>query len=91
MAARNRPTQKQMQTLRRLAAERGQSFAYPETRGEASREIRRLLGAQRSHRSEVAEDRKAVGRASRESLDAVRVRDDEVQGYGSSATWKGRG
>lgn len=87
MAAGNRPTQKQLQTLRRLAAERGQSFAYPATRGQASREIRRLLGAQRSHRSEVAEDRKAVGRAMRDSLDATRVRDDEVQGYGSKCQW----
>ena len=43
MAAGNRPTPEQMTLLRRLAAERGQTFAYPSTAREASREIRRLL------------------------------------------------
>lgn len=88
MAAGNRPSPDQMKLLRRLAAERGQTFAYPSTGREASREIRRLLKTKRSHRSEVAADRAAVGRDAREALDGVIVRRDEVQGYGSSATWR---
>ena len=88
MASDDRPTPKQLATLRRLAAERGQSFAYPQTRRDASREIRRLLAAQRSHRSEVAADRDAVGRHAREQLASTRVRDDEVDGYGASAAWR---
>lgn len=90
MAASDPPTSKQLRTLRHLAGERGQSFAYPKTAGEASREIRRLLNAARSHPSELAADRAAVGRAASVALDAARVRDDEVEGYGSSATWRYR-
>ena len=88
MAAGNRPTQEQMKLLRRLAAERGQTFAYPSTGREASREIRRLLKTKRSHRSDVAADRAAVGREAREALDGAIVCRDEIQGYGSSASWR---
>jgi phage terminase large subunit-like protein len=88
MAAETRPTPKQMKLLRNLASERGQSFAYPSTSAEARREISRLLKTKRSHRSEIAADRAAVGREAREALDGALVRRDEVQGYGSSATWR---
>jgi hypothetical protein len=88
MAAGNRPTQEQMKLLRRLAAERGQTFAYPSTGREASREIRRLLKTKRSHRSDVAADRAAVDREAREALDGAIVRPEEIQGYGSSASWR---
>ena len=88
MASDDRPTPRQLATLRRLAAERGQSFAYPQTRRDASREIKCLLAAKRSHRSEVSADRCAVGRAAREALESTRVRDDEVEGYGASAAWR---
>ena len=88
MAAGNRPSPDQMKLLRSLAAERGQTFAYPSTGREASREIRRLLKTKRSHHGEVAADRAAVGRYAREALDGAIVRRDEVQGFGSSATWR---
>ena len=90
MAAGDPPTAKQLATLRRLAGERGQTFVYPQTRRDASGEIRRLLAAPRSHRAEIAEDRAHV-QFGRTELDAARVRVDEVEGYGSTARWKGRG
>ena len=39
------PTAKQLRALRSLALSRGQTFSYPTTKAEASREIQRLLRA----------------------------------------------
>jgi hypothetical protein len=46
------PTRKQLAYLRALATRTGQTFAYPRTAGQASREIRRLKAARRSPRRE---------------------------------------
>ena len=43
-----------------------------------------------AHDAEVAEDRARV-QSGRPELDTARVRPDEVEGYGSTARWKGRG
>lgn len=43
MAYSDRPTRKQLSLLRQLAVRRGESFAYPRTRGAASAEIKRLI------------------------------------------------
>ena len=47
-----RPTRRQLAYLRSLASRPGQTFAYPHTRGEASRETQRLEQAQASTRTE---------------------------------------
>jgi hypothetical protein len=83
-----RPTVKRLQLLRRLALERGESFAMPQTRAQASREIARLKARQRSTRTERAVERRQVSRDLGASGDAARVRDSEITGYGASASWR---
>jgi hypothetical protein len=84
------PTAKQLRLLRRLALERGESFATPKTRAQASREIGRLTTRRRSTRTERAVERKQVSRGLADSGDAARVRGDEITGYGANATWRGK-
>jgi hypothetical protein len=89
VAATDRPTPKQLAFLRELAVRRGETFANPQNRAQASREIKRLLGREASHRAEARSDGDAVTGTERARLDAARVRDDEIEGRGSSATWRG--
>ena len=87
MALTDSPTAPQLKLLRTLADRTGQSFAWPQTRGEASREINRLKGTRRSSRYERAEDRQAVTAARRGG--AAAVLDNEIVGYGGHARWRG--
>lgn len=85
------PTPRQLAYLRSLAARTGQTFAYPRTRQQASREIQRLKQAPPSLRTERSMEHKEIADAlARGPDDAARVRGDEVTGYGSTATWKER-
>jgi hypothetical protein len=85
----NPPTPKQLSYLRGRARGRGQSFAYPATFGEASREIKRLLRAKRTSPAERRRETRAVrDDMARFRGDGARVRPEELGGYGSSATWK---
>jgi hypothetical protein len=87
----DRPTRRQLAYLRSLASRTGQTFAYPHSRGEASREIKRLEQAQASTRTERSIERKDIADAiARGPVDGAAVRPDEVAGFGSSATWKER-
>jgi hypothetical protein len=83
-----KPSSKQLNFLRRLASEKGQTFTYPQTSGQASAEIRRLLGQTSSSHVERYLDRNAVSvmRAER-PYDATQIYADEITGYGSTATW----
>ena len=87
----DRPTAKQLAYLRSLANRAGQTFTYPRTRGQASREIQRLKQASRAHAPSA---RSSARRSPTRSPTARRTprasRDREVDGYGSSATWKER-
>lgn len=86
-----KPTRKQLNYLRALAQRTGQTFAYPQTMEDASNEIDRLKGVKATPRSDRRrelrdiQDDLATGRG-----DAARVRDNELSGYGSTATWAGR-
>ena len=86
-----KPTPKQLKYLRALAQRTGQTFAYPRTMEAASDEIDRLTGVKATPRTDrrrelrEVQDDLATGRG-----DAARVRDDELSGYGSTATWAGR-
>ena len=84
------PTPKQQALLRRLAIERGMTFTPPRTRAQASGEIERLLKHHPDRRSDVRREIRTVqdDLASARG-DAARVRESEIAGYGSSATWKG--
>lgn len=84
-------TRAQLACLKALAQRTGQTFAYPQTRREASREIERLLKAKPNSRTEVDLERKDIAdQLARGPRDAARVRPGEVSGYGSGATWKER-
>lgn len=90
MATTDVPTPKQLRYLKLLAERAGQSFAYPADRAAASRAIKRLQDSGRAPGYERAEDRQAVAAPPEAALGAARVRDDEVEGYGSSARWAHR-
>ena len=84
-----KPTPKQLRYLKRLAERTGATFAYPQTKAEASREIERLKGRPSSTRSDVVRELRAVSRELGERGGAAAVRPNEVSGYGSSARWAG--
>ena len=90
-AAARKPTARQLAFLKDLAAQCGQSFVYPATAAEASREINRLRSLRRTARADVARERRQIAddMATRRGDDA-RVRDAEITGYGSSARWADR-
>jgi hypothetical protein len=83
-----KPTAKQLRYLRDLASSRGESFRYPQTQREASGEIKRL---KLRGRTPVAERRRELREVRREVSglpgDGASIRPEEVEGYGSGATW----
>lgn len=87
MSTNDKPTRKQLAYLRSLASQRGQTFQYPTTKSEASREIKRLLNGEPDSRLERAIEREQGYEITSRDLDATRVREDETSGWGSSARW----
>lgn len=81
------PSAKQLRYLRGLAEQRGETFAYPQSRAEASAEIERLKRRRRDSRFERRDERLQVSREMARRGDAAAVREFEVEGYGSSAHW----
>ena len=87
-AAPHKPTRAQLTYHKDLAAQRGQSFAYPATAAEASREIDRLRGVKRTPRADVARERRQIADDMATCRgDGARVRDGEITGYGSNCQW----
>jgi hypothetical protein len=85
-----KPTAKQLRYLRDLANSRGQTFRYPETRAQASAEIRRLRAHKPDSRLARAIERREAERAvPQDQSDATAVRPDEIRGYGAHARWAG--
>ena len=84
-----KPTSRQLNYLKFLADQRGQTFAYPKTKAQASQEINRLKGTTRTTRDQHDYDR-IVADTTRIPADATRHRTDEVTGYGASAQFAGR-
>lgn len=84
-----KPTRRQLDLLKDLAVERGQSFAYPQTFAEADAQIKRLMKAKPTRRSDRRrEDRQVRHDLSRRTGGSASVRPDELGGYGSHATWR---
>jgi hypothetical protein len=84
----NRPTSRQLSYLKALAERTGQTFTYPQTRRQASDEINRLKHTRPSTHTERRVEHKLIAdQIATGPLDAARVRDDEISGRGSSATW----
>jgi hypothetical protein len=82
------PTARQLRYLRQLVEQTGTTFTTPATRRQASQQIERLKQRSRSGAFERREDRQAVSRGLAEDQPASSVRDDEISGYGSGATWR---
>jgi hypothetical protein len=80
------PTAKQLRALRSLALSRGQTFSYPATKAEASREIQRLLRARGQSFIDRQIEADELERVSG-PRDATAVREDEVSGHGSNCRW----
>jgi hypothetical protein len=78
------PSSRQLRYLRALADKTGTTFTYPVTRAEASCEIRALQARNREPRVpwHTVDDGDATTYAT--AVDA-----SEVDGYGSSARWRG--
>lgn len=85
------PTAKQLAYLKALAERTASTFTYPHTSAAASPEINRL----RRGTSLTAEERSIARRAldsDRERLSyGTALHDDEIVGWGSTATWALRG
>jgi hypothetical protein len=83
------PTRRQLQHLRTLAMRTGQTFVPPTTKRQAAATIERLQEATPSSRVERYLDHKAVwDRDTNRAPSLAAVREDEVTGYGSTATWQ---
>jgi hypothetical protein len=79
------PSERQLRYLRGLAGRTGTTFAYPQSRTDASREIDRLRHLDEEARISRLEDPETQS----ESLHyATAVQADEVSGFGSSASWR---
>jgi hypothetical protein len=85
----NPPTPKQLRYLRDLADRTGQSFAYPITVAEASREIERLRKLRRTPAADRRRERLEVSRDMAEHRgDASRIDQEvELEGYAGTARW----
>jgi hypothetical protein len=88
LQAAKQPTRRQLAYLKVLADRAGQTFTYPISREEASLQINRLKRAQPGTRTEQRAERKLIADAiATGPVDSTRVTDDELAGYGSTATW----
>lgn len=86
------PSARQLNYLKALANRTGQTFAYPKTSRDASREIQRLRTAQPSTELEryLEAFDFAAEQAAREANCGVPILRSEIEGYGVTATWSQR-
>ncbi|MEO6858299.1 MAG: hypothetical protein ABI323_06890 [Solirubrobacteraceae bacterium] len=86
------PSARQLSYLKALAERTGQTFAYPHTSWQASREIGRLLKQKPSSVLERRIERRDIAaEIACGPEDSARVDlDREATGYGSSATWRSK-
>lgn len=84
-----KPTSKQLRYLRDLAEKTGQSFAYPTTSAQASREIDRLKKVGRTPAADRRREMRQVSRDLAERRGDCAAIDEatETEGWGSTATW----
>jgi hypothetical protein len=84
------PSPRQLDYLKALAQQTGQTFQWPKTSTQASREIKRLKNTRPSTPLERAIERSGDTQAIEGAQDAAIVHDFEVVGYGSNCTWSQR-
>jgi Protein of unknown function (DUF3072) len=81
-----RPTGRQLAYLKSLATRTGQTFPWPQTRAQASREIRRLKSLPAAH--DLPNDFDLdVERAAREANGDISIQAFEIAGYGTNCRW----
>jgi hypothetical protein len=92
MATTTPPSARQLAYLRRPALRTGTTFTPPTTSHQASAEIRRVKAITRTGFTfaELEAEKTAREANSDITLPATAFRDDEVEGFGATATWKGR-
>jgi len=85
-----KPTPKQLRYLKDLTLRTGQTFTYPSTAAQASREIDRLKGTSPTSLEDRRRELRQVSHDLAERRgDAARVATEiEVDGWGSSAHWR---
>jgi hypothetical protein len=89
----NSPTPRQLAYLRQLANKTGTTFVYPRTAAQAGREITRLKAITRTGVTfaELQAENEARQLHGDPPLTyGTAIRDDEIDGYGSTATWSRR-
>ncbi len=87
------PSSRQLGYLRSLARRTGTTFTYPQTRAQASREIQRLkaIASTGFTFAELQAENQARELNGDQSLTyGTAVRENEIDGYGSTATWSRR-
>jgi hypothetical protein len=84
------PSPRQLNYLKALADRTGQTFSYPRTSTQASREIQRLKNARPSTKAERAIERFGDTQATEAGQDAAEIHGFEIVGYGSNCTWSQR-
>jgi hypothetical protein len=82
-----KPTARQKKALSGLAASRGQTFQTPKTMAQASEQIQALMAAKPISSYERQRERDIATSVGRGRVSAANVGEDEVEGYGSTATW----
>jgi hypothetical protein len=83
-----KPTSRQLNCLKSLAARTGGTFAYPKTRAQASAEIKRLLEAKPSSLDDRRDERSYLElELPARRGDAATVREFDTTGYGADARW----
>ena len=82
------PTSAQLRYIKALALQRGRTFEMPQTRSQASSLIDQLKRTPRNTITEQRVDLRAVQDAMQtQAGDAARIRDDELDGFGSKCQW----
>ena len=86
------PSARQLNYLKALANRTGQTFTYPTTSSDASREIQRLKTVRPTSRVELDLERLDLiaEQAAPEANCDVPIHRSEIEGYGSTATWSRR-
>ena len=86
------PSARQLNYLKALANRTGQTFTYPTTSSDASREIQRLKTVRPTSRVELELERAdlAAEQTARDANCDVPIHRSEIEGYGSTATWSRR-
>ena len=85
-----KPSVKLIDTLKKMADERGVTFAYPATMQEGREQYDGLMKIRRVRRGDRRREDVAVRRAMANRGGATRVTDDELAGYGSTARYSKR-